>query len=34
MIAITLGTYSHVSPALHAEAAQVVADLLFDHQGT
>ena len=33
-IAITLGTYSHVSPALHAEAAQVVADLLFDHQGT
>ncbi len=29
-IAITLGTYSHVSPTLHAEAAQLIADLVFE----
>jgi integrase len=29
-IAITLGIYSHVAPTLHAEAAQLVADLVLD----
>mgnify|MGYP000250479309 CR=1 FL=1 len=29
-IAITLGIYSHVSPILHDEAAQLVADLVLD----
>jgi integrase len=29
-IAITLGTYSHVTPTLHDEAAQLVADLVLD----
>ena len=29
-IAITLGIYSHVSPTLHDEAAQLVADLVLD----
>jgi integrase len=29
-IAITLGTYSHVAPTLHDEAAQLVADLVLD----
>lgn len=28
-IAITLGIYSHVSPTLHDEAAQMVADLVL-----
>jgi integrase len=28
-IAITLGIYSHVSPTLHAQAAQAVADMMF-----
>jgi integrase len=29
-IAITLGIYSHVSPTLHDEAAQLIADLVLD----
>jgi integrase len=29
-IAITLGIYSHVAPTLHAEAAQLVAELVLD----
>lgn len=29
-ISITLGTYSHVAPTLHDEAAQIVADLVLD----
>lgn len=28
-IAITLGIYSHVSPTLHDEAAQAIADLML-----
>src|SRR5205814_4434780 len=31
-IAITLGIYSHVSPTLHDEAAQLIADLVLDAQ--
>lgn len=29
-IAITLGIYSHVSPTLHDEAAQLIANLVLD----
>jgi integrase len=29
-IAVTLGIYSHVSPTLHDEAAQLIADLVLD----
>ena len=32
-IAITLGIYSHVSPTLHDEAAQLVADLVLSSPG-
>jgi integrase len=32
-IAITLGIYSHVSPTLHAQAAQAVADMMFAASG-
>lgn len=32
-IAITLGIYSHVSPTLHDEAAQTVADLMLPPNG-
>jgi integrase len=32
-IAITLGIYSHVSPALHDEAAQAVANLMLPPSG-
>lgn len=32
-IAITLGIYSHVSPTLHDEAAQLVADLVMPYRG-
>ena len=32
-IAITLGIYSHVSPTLHDEAAQLVADLVMTAEG-
>ena len=31
-IAITLGIYSHVSPTLHDEAAQLVADLVMSRR--
>ncbi len=33
-IAITLGIYSHVSPTLHDEAAQLVANLVMPHRAT
>jgi len=32
-IAITLGIYSHVSPTLHDEAAEIVADLVLPPAG-